>query len=408
MSALHDAARSSNPDDVAAILAQGLVDIDGRDRLSRTPLIIAAWAGQVDNVKALLLMGASASAAAGDDMTGLHFAAQKGYTEVCRILINHGMKVSGKTRKGMHALHFAVVGGHTDTVELLLKRKASCLTTNKKGETAIDLAKSPSLKLLLTNAAASAFDPATLQSTVSGETHKAEDTIGTSQIGPTGPPPSQLQEPLQHTKLQHEHGSNPEHGHQRSSTTAYPAAHQAPGGSRRNAGRRRRHKQVEDAALNDPFVTDWTAMAQPELTAAAADEAAAEMASTAAVEASTAEDTLHTPWTSAHASDSKAQGISPLLPAQQQQQQQHRPQQQQQQQAVEGPPITQQPTVNEKFSAVSDTQRQDRTIAESHTTDVKVSKDIGTSLDKATIHLAKKQKTTSSSLISLPGDDEQE
>jgi hypothetical protein len=50
MSALHDAARSSNPDDVAAILAQGLVDIDGRDRLSRTPLIIAAWAGQARNL----------------------------------------------------------------------------------------------------------------------------------------------------------------------------------------------------------------------------------------------------------------------------------------------------------------------------------------------------------------------
>ena len=47
MSALHDAARGDDPDAVAAVLAQGLVEINTRDKLSRTALIIASWAGKV-------------------------------------------------------------------------------------------------------------------------------------------------------------------------------------------------------------------------------------------------------------------------------------------------------------------------------------------------------------------------
>lgn len=47
MSTLHDAARGDDPDAVAAVLAQGLVDVNTRDKLSRTPLIIASWAGKV-------------------------------------------------------------------------------------------------------------------------------------------------------------------------------------------------------------------------------------------------------------------------------------------------------------------------------------------------------------------------
>lgn len=47
MSALHDAARGDDPDAVADVLAQGLVEVNTRDKLSRTALIIASWAGKV-------------------------------------------------------------------------------------------------------------------------------------------------------------------------------------------------------------------------------------------------------------------------------------------------------------------------------------------------------------------------
>lgn len=50
MSSLHDAARGDNPDAVPTILAQGLVEVNTRDKLARTPLIIAAWAGKVSGL----------------------------------------------------------------------------------------------------------------------------------------------------------------------------------------------------------------------------------------------------------------------------------------------------------------------------------------------------------------------
>ena len=56
----------------------------------RTALHLAAWAGQVDCLKALLAAGADINAAAQDDMNALHFAAVKGQTEATRWLLNSG------------------------------------------------------------------------------------------------------------------------------------------------------------------------------------------------------------------------------------------------------------------------------------------------------------------------------
>ncbi len=41
----------------------------------------------------MLAAGAQPSAAAGDDMNPLHFAAQKGHTEIVRLLLNAGKSV---------------------------------------------------------------------------------------------------------------------------------------------------------------------------------------------------------------------------------------------------------------------------------------------------------------------------
>lgn len=59
----------------------------------RTALHLAAWAGQLECVKALLAAGAEAGAAAQDDMNGLHFACVKGRTDVARWLLNSGVCV---------------------------------------------------------------------------------------------------------------------------------------------------------------------------------------------------------------------------------------------------------------------------------------------------------------------------
>lgn len=53
-------------------------------------------------MKTLLELGADANAAAGDDMTSLHFAAQKGHTEVCRLLLGSGEHSLTKTSDRGH------------------------------------------------------------------------------------------------------------------------------------------------------------------------------------------------------------------------------------------------------------------------------------------------------------------
>ena len=90
-----------------------------------------------------------------------------------------GMKVNGKNRKGTNALHMAAQhggwcsfirsfscqghqvtcnkghcldAGHLDLVKLLLKRRANPAATNRKGQTAGNLATDPAIKAALDNA----------------------------------------------------------------------------------------------------------------------------------------------------------------------------------------------------------------------------------------------------------------
>jgi hypothetical protein len=146
MSELHDAARTGDTAKIIGLLASS-PDIDGRDKHSRTPLILAAWAGHLvgggtprcrlaiqlhqtrprdrpaipsthlagsvpsaaaslsrifksrtrprapqEVVKLLLANNANPKAAAIDDVNALHFAAQKGHLEVMRQLINAGAR----------------------------------------------------------------------------------------------------------------------------------------------------------------------------------------------------------------------------------------------------------------------------------------------------------------------------
>lgn len=56
----------------------------------RTALHLAAYAGHLEGVKALLAAGAQPGAAAQDDMNALHFAALKGHAPVIKWLLNEG------------------------------------------------------------------------------------------------------------------------------------------------------------------------------------------------------------------------------------------------------------------------------------------------------------------------------
>jgi ankyrin repeat protein len=144
---LHNAAR--NGDLVAVTAAIGeKANLDARDQHQRTPLMLAAWAGHKNIVKALIAAGAQVTLGASDNMNALHFAAQKGHTECARLLITAGIKVNSKnSRSGANALIFATQHGHKDLVALLLKRDANPLATTKAGKTARDMCKEENVEI---------------------------------------------------------------------------------------------------------------------------------------------------------------------------------------------------------------------------------------------------------------------
>ena len=90
--AMHNAAREGNVAELTKLLAQGS-SVSTRDKHSRQPLHLSAWAGQLECCKVLVAEGADKGAAAMDDTTALHFAAQKGHAEIARFLLNEGSPV---------------------------------------------------------------------------------------------------------------------------------------------------------------------------------------------------------------------------------------------------------------------------------------------------------------------------
>jgi 26S proteasome non-ATPase regulatory subunit 10 len=67
---------------VVQLLLSNHPDVQARDAMGWTPLIIAAAAGQVEAVTALLDAGAKVDATNDKGQTALHYAASKGNTSV--------------------------------------------------------------------------------------------------------------------------------------------------------------------------------------------------------------------------------------------------------------------------------------------------------------------------------------
>ncbi len=82
----------------------------------------AAMKGDRDAVRALLKQGADVSAARGDGMTALHFAAERGDAAMTEMLVYAGANVAAVTRIGQYTpLHVASRAGNPAVVQALLK-----------------------------------------------------------------------------------------------------------------------------------------------------------------------------------------------------------------------------------------------------------------------------------------------
>jgi ankyrin repeat protein len=102
----------------------------------------AAMRGDRDAVRALLKQGADVSAARGDGMTALHFAAERGDAAMTEMLVYAGANVAAVTRIGQYTpLHVASRAGNPAVVKALLKAGANVSArTTTSGVTPLHLA----------------------------------------------------------------------------------------------------------------------------------------------------------------------------------------------------------------------------------------------------------------------------
>src|SRR5262245_48778261 len=89
---------------------------------SSAPVADSAMKGDRDAVRTLLKQGADVSAAQGDGMTPLHWAAERGDAAMAEMLLYAGANVSAVTRIGQYTpLHLASRAGSATVVQALLK-----------------------------------------------------------------------------------------------------------------------------------------------------------------------------------------------------------------------------------------------------------------------------------------------
>ncbi len=106
------------------------------------PVADAARRGQVETVRTLLKQGADVSAAQGDGMTALHWAAERGDLAIAEMLIYGGANVEAVTRLGHYTpLHLAAKSGSAPVVSALLKAGANVnAKSTNSGVSALHLA----------------------------------------------------------------------------------------------------------------------------------------------------------------------------------------------------------------------------------------------------------------------------
>ncbi|UCC32490.1 MAG: ankyrin repeat domain-containing protein [Phycisphaerales bacterium] len=144
------------PEAAQRLLANG-ADVDGRDRMGRTPLHRAAADGRAELVEFLLDQGAHVNARTMSNDTPLHEAAENGQPESVRILLARGADVNAKNFSRYTPLHRLVWGrfhqravreasrkgrhhDHPGTATVLLENGAAVNARAEQGKTALHFA----------------------------------------------------------------------------------------------------------------------------------------------------------------------------------------------------------------------------------------------------------------------------
>lgn len=119
------------------------VNLNARARNGDSALMIAAYKGKYDTVKALLDKGAE------PNQTGwaaLHYAAAVGNNQIVQLLLDHSAYIDAESPNQTTPIMMAARGGHILTVKLLLDEGADLTLKNGAGMTALDFARAGGFK----------------------------------------------------------------------------------------------------------------------------------------------------------------------------------------------------------------------------------------------------------------------
>ncbi|XP_048838076.1 caseinolytic peptidase B protein homolog [Brienomyrus brachyistius] len=152
--ALLEAARTSNAQEVARLLADG-TDPNYRHHLGWTALMVASMNRQHNVVKALLEGGADPNL--GDDFSSVYGCSREKGVHSLEVLVTREDEFSSRLSsrasfRGCTALHYAVLADDLHAVRILLGAGANPLLTNEMGHTALAYAKEGELQTLLREA----------------------------------------------------------------------------------------------------------------------------------------------------------------------------------------------------------------------------------------------------------------
>lgn len=111
------------------------------DKYYKTPLMLACLEGNIDMVKFLVDQGATVNAQDNFKWTPLHFACHLGSLEIVQYLISLGAQLNAQSLNGGSPLMRAIESARVEVVSYLITLRPDVRMENKKGQTALDIAK---------------------------------------------------------------------------------------------------------------------------------------------------------------------------------------------------------------------------------------------------------------------------